>query len=233
MPHCERGESTYCHSSLDLAAHIRHTWAAKETRTRVAASRVSPLYNEAVIRNMAAVIVGLLLASCGGGSLSLAEYNAEGMALGTAMEERIYALDAEWDTQTATVEDVRSYWDQRIEAYETALAGFEALEPTSAAAELHRIGTELFTRLVAAESALAARVGASETVTGPEQWWTMAEGASVGAVEEEIYSFCLVFQAMYDRTVERIAMSNAPWIPPEMKEIVQVDIGCETVRSDH
>jgi hypothetical protein len=149
------------------------------------------------------------------------------------MEERIYALDAEWDTQTATVEDVRTYWDQRIEAYETALAGFEALEPAREAAELHRTGTELFARLVAAESALAARVAASETVTGPEQWWTTAEGASVGAVEEEIYSFCLVFQAMYDRTMERIAMSDAPWIPRGMKEIVQVDIGCETVRSDH
>jgi hypothetical protein len=150
---------------------------------------------------MAAVIVGLLLASCGGGSLSLSEYNTEGMAVGTLMEERIYALDAEWDTQTATVKDVRTYWDQRIAAYETALAGFEALEPAREAAELHRTGTELFTRLVAAESALAARVAASETVTGPEQWWTTAEGASVGAVEEEIYSFCLVFQSMYDRTV--------------------------------
>jgi hypothetical protein len=149
------------------------------------------------------------------------------------MEERIYALDAEWDTQTATVKDVRTYWDQRIEAYETALEGFEALEPAGEAVELHRTGMELFTRLVAAESALAARVAASETVTGPEQWWTTAEGASVGAVQEEIYSFCLVFQAMYDRTVERIALADVPWIPPEMKEIVQVDIGCETVRSDH
>jgi hypothetical protein len=55
----------------------------------------------------------------------------------------------------------------------------------------------------------------------------------VGAVEDEIFSFCLVFQAMYDRTVERIALSDAPWIPAQMKEVVQVDIGCETVRRDH
>jgi hypothetical protein len=186
-----------------------------------------------VIRNVAAVVVGLLLASCGGGGLSLAEYNTEGMALGAAMEERIYALDSEWDPNTATVEDVRAYWGQRIAAYETALEGFEALEPAGEAVELHRTGMELFTRLVAAESALAARVASSETVTGPEQWWTTAEGAAVGAVQEEIYSFCLVFQAMYDGTVERIALADVPWIPPEMKEIVQVDIGCETVRSDH
>ena len=182
---------------------------------------------------MVAVVAGVLLASCGGGDLSLAEYNTEGMALGAAMEERIYALDAEWDSQTATVEDVRTYWDQRIEAYETALGGFEALEPAAGVAELHRTGMELFTKLVVAESALAVRVISFDTATVPEQWWDTAEGEAVGAVEDEIYSFCLVFQAMYDRTVERIALSDVPWIPPQMKEIVQVDIGCETVRGDH
>ena len=77
------------------------------------------------------------------------------------------------------------------------------------------------------------RVASSETVTTPEQWWNTAEGAAVVAVEEEIYSFCLIFQAMYDATVERVLVSDVPWIPSEMKEIVQVDIGCETVLSDH
>ena len=201
--------------------------------SRVAASHAAPLYDGAVLRITGAVVAGLLLASCGGGDLSLGEYNTEGMALATAMEERIYTLDAEWDSQTATVEDVRTYWDQRIKAYETALESFEALEPVGEAAELHRTGMELFTKLVAAESALATRVASSDTVTTPEQWWNTQEGEAVGVVEEEIYSFCLVFQAMYDATVERIALSDVPWVPSEMKEIVQVDIGCETVRSDH
>jgi hypothetical protein len=91
---------------------------------------------------------------------------------------------------------------------------------------------ELFNELVAAESALAVRVASFETVTGPEQWWPTAEGTAVGAVEEEIYSFCLLFQAMYHATVERLVVSDVPWIPSELKEIVEVDIGCESVRSD-
>ena len=182
---------------------------------------------------MVAVVAGLFLASCGGGDLNLAEYKSEGMALATAMEERISVLDAEWDSQTATAADARTYWDQRIEAYETALGSFEALEPSAEAADLHRTGMELFAKLVAAESALAIRVASSDTLTAPEQWWNTAEGDAVGVVEEEIYSFCLIFQAMYDKTAERIALSDVPWIPAEMKEIVQVDIGCETVRSDH
>lgn len=179
------------------------------------------------------VCLAVIVAACGGGSLSLAEYNTEGMALSATIEERISVLDADWDSQTATVEDVRTYWDERIEAYETALEGFEALEPAAEAAELHRTGMELFTKLVAAESALATHVAASDTLTVPEQWWDTAEGEAVGVVEEEIYSFCLIFQAMYDGTLERIALADVPWIPAEMKEIVQVDIGCETVRSDH
>lgn len=190
-------------------------------------------YDEGVGRFLAVGVLGLLLASCGGGRLSLAEYNEQGLALATVMEERIAVLDAEWDFQTATVEDIRSYWDQRISAYETALEGFRNLEPAGEAAELHRAGMELFARLVAAESALAARVASYETATGPEQWWATAEGAAVGGVEEEIYSLCLVFQDMYDATVERIVVSDVPWIPSEMKEIVQVNIGCETVRRDH
>ena len=183
-------------------------------------------------RAIVAVIAGLLLVSCGGDDLSLAEYNTEGLALGATMEERIYELDAELDPQTATVEDVRTYWDQRIEAYGKALEGYEALQPAAEAAELHGKGMELFTELVAAESALATRVISFDTVTSPEQWWNTAEGEAVGAVEEEIYSFCLIFQAMYDRTMERITLSDVPWIPAQMKEIVQVDIGCETVRRD-
>ena len=181
---------------------------------------------------MAVALLGLALASCGGGSLSLAEYNEQGMALGAVMEERIYALDAAWDSQTATLEEVRTYWDQRVEAYETALEGFGALEPAGDVAELHRTGMGLFTELVSAEQALAARVASFETVTGPEQWWSTAEGAAVGEVTAEIYSFCLVFQAMYDATLERMIVSDVPWIPSEMKEIVHVDVGCETVLGD-
>ena len=157
-----------------------------ESRGRGWDSDVSRGYDQAVKRTMAVVILGLLVASCGDGGLSLAEYNEQGMALATIMEERISALDAAWDSDTATVDDVRMHWDQRIAAYDAGLEGFLALEPSGEVAELHRTGMELFTKLVAAESAVADRVASFETVTGPEQWWATAEGAAVRAAEEEI-----------------------------------------------
>jgi hypothetical protein len=204
-----------------------------EPRVPVCTDAVPRKYDQAVKHIVAAVIACLLTAACGDGSLGLAEYNEQGTAIAEVMEGRIAALDAAWDSETATVDDVRMYWDQRIDAYETGLGGFRDLTPSGEVAELHRTGMELFTKLVEAESAVADRVASFESVTGPEEWWATSEGAAVRAAEEDIYSLCLVFQATYDATVARIVVSDVPWIPSEMKEIVQVDIGCETVRRDH
>ena len=169
----------------------------------------------------------LVVVACGGGSLSLSEYNTQGMAVATAMEERIAALDAELDSQASTVERARTYWERRLEARREALEGFQALDPPDEIAELAETGLDLFGELIAAEDALAVRVASFDTVTEPEQWWNTAEGEAVRAVEEDIDALCQVFQAMYDATIERTGFSDVPWIPTEMKEVIQVDIGCQ------
>lgn len=171
----------------------------------------------------------LLVAGCGDEetTLSVSEYAAQGTAVATVMEEQIAALDAEWESQTPTVERVRSYWDRRLEAQAEALAGFEALEPPRAIAELHAAGMPLFRKLIAAEAALAARVVSFETVTGPDEWWSTAEAEAVAAVNEEIDALCLLFQAQYDATIDRLDLSNASWVPSEMTEIVRIDVGCQ------
>lgn len=174
----------------------------------------------------AGVCLALVITACGGGRLSLSEYNVQGTALVTVMEERIYTLDAEWDSQTQTVERARSYWDRRLEARVEALEGLQALDPPDEITELHETGLDLFSRLTDAEKALAIRVASFETVTERDQWWDTTEGRAVRAVDEEIDAFCHVFQVAYDATIERVILSDVPWIPSEMKEVVQIDIGC-------
>ena len=169
----------------------------------------------------------LLAAACGGGSLTLSEYATQGGAVVTVMEEQIATLDAEWDAQPPTVERDRTYWEGRLAANAAALEGLQDLDPPSAISELHEQGMALFSKLVASEEALAVRVASFETATEPEQWWSTEEGKAVGAVEEEIDELCQVFQAMYDATVERLALADVPWIPSEMQEAVQVDVGCQ------
>lgn len=177
-------------------------------------------------RIWAVVGLALVAAACGGGSLSLSEYNEQGMAVVTEMEQRIYSLDAEWDSQTETVERARSYWEERLEARVAALEGFHALDPPDEIAELHEKGLGLFSELTAAEEALAVRVASFETVTERGQWWDTTEGMAVRAVDDKIEAFCQVFQAAYDATIERMILSDVPWIPSDMKEVVQIDIGC-------
>jgi len=67
--------------------------------------------------------LALIVTACGGGSLTLSEYSEQGMAVVAVMEERIATLDAEWDSQTPTVERARTYWDRRLEARVEALEG--------------------------------------------------------------------------------------------------------------
>ncbi len=149
------------------------------------------------------------------------------MALVAVMEQRIIALDAEWNSREPTVERVQSYWTRRIETRDEALEGLEALRTPNELDDLIGHGLDLFTEQIDAEKALAARVISFETVSGPEDWWDTSEGMAVQALDEEINEFCQVVQARYDATIERVVLSDVPWIPADMKETVQIDIGCQ------
>ncbi len=174
----------------------------------------------------AGAVLILVVAACGGDSITLTEYNSQGSALVLVMEERLLALDVEWDANEPTVERARSYWDRRIEARVETLEGLQELETPQELADLMGEGLDLFAQLTSAEKSLAVRVSSYDTVTGPAEWWSTPEGLAVLALDEEINEYCLVVQARYDATIERIVLSDVPWIPSEMKEIVQVDIGC-------
>ena len=53
-----------------------------------------------------------------------------------------------------------------------------------------------------------------------------SRGKSVQAVNEQIFVLCNQFQVTYDATVARVVLSDTPWIPDRMKEVIQIDIGC-------
>jgi len=175
----------------------------------------------------AGAVLILLVAACGGGNLTLTEYNAQGSAFVAVMEEQLLALDVEWEENEPTVERARSYWDRRIEARVEALEGLQTLETPEELADLMGKGLDLFDQLTTAEMVLADRVKSYDTVSDPVEWWSTPEGEAVQAMDEEINAYCLVVQARYDATIDRIVLSDVAWIPSDMKEIVQIDVGCE------
>ena len=92
--------------------------------------------------------------------------------------------------------------------------------------ELHEVVVELFDRLNIAEEALAARVATMEPGIGAGAWWDTPEGRTAAAVDEEVTAICCVAQGEFDKTEDRSAFADMPWIPPEMKEAVRVAFGC-------
>lgn len=169
----------------------------------------------------------LFAAGCGGGTLTLTEYSEQGTAVTAEVEARIFALDAELDSQPSSAAGAAIYWERRLEARTRSMEGLEALEPPVAVADLHDGGLDLYSKLIAAEEALALRVSSFEIAGDPDQWWDTPEGEAVRAVDDEIFAFCLEFQASYDATIDRLISSDVPWIPGEMKEIVRIDVGCD------
>ena len=175
---------------------------------------------------MAASALLVVVACSNGEPLGLSEYAATGQGIVIVMEQRIAALDAEWEAGQPSAEHAQAYWDERLEAQAEALEALRDLEPPDAIRQLAERGLDLYGQLIAAEGALAARVASSEAVTGPEQWWETQEGEAVRVVQQDINELCHIFQDMYDATINRKAFSESPWIPSEMKEVVRIDIGC-------
>jgi len=173
-----------------------------------------------------ALSLALVLVACGGGTLTLSEYGEQGEQLVIDVSQRVDALDAELESEDQTLDSVRAYWDRRVEARRDFSEGLEALEPPEEATELHAIVVDIFNRLTVAEESLAARVASLETVSGPSEWWATPEGQAARAVDEEVTQICVVAQGAFDETVDREAVVDVPWMPPEMKEVVRVAFGC-------
>lgn len=168
----------------------------------------------------------LVLVACGGGTLTLSEYGEQGEQLVIEVSQRVDGLDAELESEDQTVDSVRAYWDERVQARRDFSEGLEALEPPDEAAELHAVVVDIFNRLTVAEESLAARVTSLETVSGPAEWWATPEGQIARAVDEEVTQICVVAQGAFDETVDREAVVDVPWMPPEMKEVVRVAFRC-------
>ena len=179
-----------------------------------------------------ALSLALVLVACGGETLTLSEYGEQGEQLVIEVSQRVDALDAELESEDQTVDSVRAYWDERVQARSDFSEGLEALEPPDEAEELHAVVVDIFNRLTAAEESLAARVTSLETVSEPAEWWATPEGMFAHAVDEEVTQICVVAQGAFDETVDREAVVDVPWMPPEMKEVVRVAFGCsdETVK---
>lgn len=186
------------------------------------------------MRTFAAVTcLAVVVASCGGGELTLSEYAAEVEGLTTTMYRTLDDLTITVeDGSEVPVEDAQAVYDGAAAAFGQLRDGLQAIEPPDEVADLHTVSINIITRLTAAQEAFAQRAEDFKTADDWELLYQTPEALAVGAVQEEMITFCQARQAQFDATADREVFADAPWIPTEMKEVVTVLFGCGTQESD-
>ena len=178
-------------------------------------------------RVVAAAICSALLASCGSGDVTLTEYIGEVEALTNAMYGQLDRVSTEVASAPVTVEDIQVAYTQAAAAFREFSDGLTTLEPPPEVAETHDAALGMAASLAGAGEAFAARADLIEGEQELDQLFAGPEGQALQAAEQEIVAFCRARQAEFDATADREGLSDAPWIPSEMKEVVLVAFGCD------
>ena len=175
--------------------------------------------------------VTLLLFGCGGGEVSMTEYveslNAimvratqQGEALVASPQGAVLFAEGEQLTNF-TPQDLQETLERVGEIEEEVREATDAIDPPQQVAELHDL---LFdTRFASAREALATRAG---TAAGWEELSETPEMSAYRTAVTAAKQTCMNFQTELDATAARGIFADTPWIPGELKEVVEAVLGC-------
>lgn len=165
----------------------------------------------------------LLLSACGPDESSLTEYVDELNAIEGQVTAEAGPLIAELE-RVQTPNELKTTMEQLVAIRIDSLAASRALDPPEQIADLHDFFTEWEAQLIPVEEALAARAG---TVAGWEELSISDEMEAYRATLIDGKQRCIEFQAKLDATAARGVFADTPWIPGEMKEVVEAVLGCD------
>jgi hypothetical protein len=173
-----------------------------------------------------ALVVGCLtvmLVACGGGGLSLTEYAERLDVLALELGGLLDAGDIQMSAGTPTLEDAQEVLTSAVAARSGFQEGLTALDPPEGFADVHSDFVEVHSRIIAAQEAFASRAATAATLEELDQ---STEAEAYRAIGTEAASLCQEFRARIDATADREVFADAPWIPGEMKEVVEVTFRC-------
>ena len=156
---------------------------------------------------------------------TLSEYGEELEALVVTQNARLDELDAQVSGSASPDED-RTYARERMLARRTLIAGLEDLSPPDSIADLHAEAIEILVRLADAEAVLADKVESAESVASVDDLWNTPEGVAARTADERAILICEAAEGTFDRTKAGAEFEDVPWIPAELKEVVDVVLGC-------
>ena len=190
-----------------------------------------------MLRNrLAPLVLGvvLLISGCGG-EMSLTEYVEEINSIVARASQRYEALIATPQGAVLVAEgahlleftprDLHAALERVGEIGDEVQEATGAVEPPDEVADLHAFWFETDDqRFTSAQAALAARAG---TTTDWDELSVSPEMAAYRAALAADKEACADFQAKLDATEERGVFADTPWIPGELKEVVDILLGCE------
>jgi len=192
----------------------------------------------AVMQRALPVLLGiaLLLGGCGGGGeMSMTEYGERIDAAATEASQRAEELfaDGVWSADV-TPRQLQALLERGLREIRIPLQeAVDGIDPPAQITDLHDLMWDWHSEFIAVEEALAARVG--ETEHSGEGWTALSESPEVAAYRSAIAEgkqICDGFQARLDATAERGAFADTPWIPSEMKEVIEAALGCQWFPED-
>ena len=97
------------------------------------------------------------------------------------------------------------------------------LNPPEELADFHADVVELLGRILAAQEDWAVR---ADTASSLDELQTSPEALAFWDLDAKMAPLCLELQSKLDATAEREIFAEVPWIPSEMKEVVDLVVGC-------
>lgn len=186
----------------------------------------------------------VVVAACGGGELSLAEYveevdaifergaakyevlasSEEGLVLIAGQGTHLGLSDQGTQLTDFTPQQLAVALEEVAEIQAEALATAAEIQPPEQIADLHEL---YFRELPISE--LAARA-ASAT-----DWYDLSDSPEMAAYRTALAAdneVCAEFQDTFDATADREVFADNPWLPQELSEIVEYALGCSAAVSN-
>ena len=121
-----------------------------------------------------------------------------------------------------TPQDLQAALERLGEIEMEILEAGAGIEPPEEVADLAKLLSD--DRFTSARVALAARAGSATS------WEELSETPEMAAYRTSLAGdkqACIDLQAKLDATAERGVFAGVPWIPGELKEVVEASLGCD------
>jgi hypothetical protein len=179
--------------------------------------------------------IAVLLGACGGSEMSMTEYGERIDVIATEASQRAETFFADSAGLTdVTPQQLQAGFELGLPEIRIPLQeAVDEIDPPAQIADLHNLMWGWHADFITVETALATRVG--ETEDSVEGWTALSESPEMAAYRSSIAEgkrLCDSFQARLDATAAAGGFADTPWIPSEMKVVVEAALGCQWFPDD-